>query len=446
MSFSGSCHQMKSSKLRYWRRILGAGLRIGGFDWTTWACFSGVAVAVPACACAAIAFYMTFTNASFVAFSSHQSQHKTSRTLWVFVFAPTSIVLLHILAFTLHTRIRSGVGRVTRQHLGDQREVPSFQQRPFQPYDSEMLGKRQHPDDDSSRETSSSKRRIGMPIPSFYLVTGWVSSEVSTKLPPLPKLEPGLEKEVFTHPGWGAPNYERLEWLGDAYLEQIATCLISETFKSLPTGRCSQMREQLVRNSTLASYFREYGMKSRAILPVDFGGMDREHSKVSHKDMIKTQGDIFEAFVAGAILSDEENGLKNTAEWLKALWGRTILDQIAKAEKAETVVKPVLPRERLAQRILTKGVGLRYGDIPNRKQDPRISMPLYTVGVYLDGWGETGKLLGVGTALSKKEAGQKAATVALENKKLMKLYSEKKDAYMAARDAVENTNDTQQEE
>ena len=68
--------------------------------------------------------------------------------------------------------------------------------------------------------------------------------------------------------------------------------------------------------------------------------------------------------------------------------------------------------------------------MPCRKRDKNLGLPLFAIGAYLDGWGETNKLLGIGTALGKKEAGFKAATVALENRKLMKVYEDKKKAFL----------------
>ena len=79
-------------------------------------------------------------------------------------------------------------------------------------------------------------------------------------LPAIPPITPDLEKAVFTHQGMGRTSilgrattsdhevtYDRLEFLGDAYIEIIATRLIWETYQSLPAGRMSQIRELLVR-------------------------------------------------------------------------------------------------------------------------------------------------------------------------------------------------------
>ncbi|KAL6860308.1 hypothetical protein ACO1O0_004335 [Amphichorda felina] len=213
----------------------------------------------------------------------------------------------------------------------------------------------------------------------------------------------------------------------------------------MPSGRCSQIREQLVRNITLAGYFREYSLMSKAQLPQEiFRNSSVGRGRSSDKDLVKTQADMFEAYVAAVIVSDPENGLSNCVNWLKGLWSRTIQDQIVKAERdapakqaqetsATSTTRAITPREQLASLIAVKGVLIQYKDMPGKeKRDKNLKLELFTVGVYLTGWGENDLLLGWGTALGKKEASQKAATRALENKKLMKLYAGKKQAFLEA--------------
>ncbi|KAH6610248.1 ribonuclease 3 [Trichoderma cornu-damae] len=256
---------------------------------------------------------------------------------------------------------------------------------------------------------------------------------------------PRLFKHTAAIAGLGKKfNYERLEWLGDAYLELISSSLIHQTFTQLRAGPCSQLRERLIRNITLAEYFRHYGMDRWARLPDNFGdnkGAGRGRSK--DKDLLKTQADMFEAYVAAVILSDPREGLTKVVEWLKALWGRTLKEDIQKAEAArkrqetqptEAEATDGSAKQRLSVKIVTKGVTIDYKDLPGEKKDKNLGLPLYTVGAYLTGYGEVGRLLAVGTALSKKEAGQKAAEAALQNKRLMQAYEEKKKQYMQAKD------------
>ncbi|OLN92130.1 Ribonuclease 3 [Colletotrichum chlorophyti] len=291
----------------------------------------------------------------------------------------------------------------------------------------------------------------GPPIPSFNLVEPWTPADIPASLPPLPDIpNPVLEKATFTHPGVTAHksdlSYDRLEWLGDAYVELISSCLIFQTFGGLPTGKCSQLRELLIRNANLGEYSTHYGLMDRAKLPSEYRSFNGQPPAAKPHEIKKVRGDLFEAYVAAVILSDPVDGLARAAKWLKTLWASTIQDQIrttikkpeiqAVKELAETVSQEtsIAPKVRLSQVIGAKGVNIRYEDMPGAKKKDKYNEKLahFTVGVYLDGWGEKNKLLGTGSDLSKKEAGQKAAQMALSNKKLMKLYGDKKAAFKAA--------------
>ncbi|KAJ4158496.1 uncharacterized protein LMH87_009019 [Akanthomyces muscarius] len=293
----------------------------------------------------------------------------------------------------------------------------------------------------------SNSSPLSLRIPSMDYATPWRSSEMSRQLPPLPTIKDRkFEDLAFTHPGFipgSSPDkqYERLEWLGDAYLELIATALIDKTFLQLPSGRCSQIRERLIRNTTLAAYFREYGLESRARLPRDVRNQKHPgRGSSSDKDLLKTQSDMFEAYVAAVILSDPIHGIEIVVRWLKALWGRDIIEDVQRAEQGEAPLprtentgRKRTPKEELSYKLVVKGITLRYERMESNKRDRHLGQELFTVGVYLDGWGETGKLLGVGSALSIKEAGQKAAAEVLEHKKLMKVYEGKKKAFAEAK-------------
>lgn len=295
-------------------------------------------------------------------------------------------------------------------------------------------------------------------------VDAWTASDVPDALPPLPPVyDKSLEEAAFTHPGisqW--QHYERLEWLGDAYLELLASILISQTFPKLSSGRCSQMRERLIRNTTLADYFRQYGLQSRAKLPTDLGRA-AGRGRSNDKDIVKTQADMFEAYTAAAIISDPTDGLSNVIQWLRRLWAMSIQEDLEKLEKeeptkstptqmkdndaaepatntsvaTETATKKLSPKEELAALIVVKGVWLHYEPLKCNKKEKNSGLPLLAAGAYLDGWGETHVLLGTGTALNLKEAGQKAAAEALRNKKLINHYSSKKRQFMKIKAEVE---------
>ena len=160
-------------------------------------------------------------------------------------------------------------------------------------------------------------------------------------------------------------------------------------------------------------------------------------------------GDIFESYVAAVVLSDPADGVRRVSEWLKDLWGMTLAKDIlqeerkgmwmdsplwrlrGKAEPVQSIIstahaEPATAKEQLQKLLGVKGVHLSYKDAAPEKKDPKNKLPLFTVGVYLTGWGEKDKMLASGRANGKKEAGQKAAEMALANKKMIKMYTEKK--------------------
>jgi ribonuclease III len=277
-------------------------------------------------------------------------------------------------------------------------------------------------------------------VPPPLSLTPWTSVSIPTTLPALPAIKsPALETATFTHSGVasnpGTVSYERLEWVGDAYLYLISTLLISSTFISYLPGKCSQIRELLVKNETLASYARHYGFEKRAHLPPEFSDNNHKGFRAKEVEKIKVMGDIFEAYVAAVVLSDPEQGVDRVSSWLKTLWAQTISKQIkdqerlnekAKAIPAGDVNANLNPKELLTRTIGAKGVKITYRDAGPEEKDPTTGFPLFTLGVYLDGWGEHDKQLGIGKALGKKEAGMKAAEMALADKKLIALYGEMK--------------------
>ncbi|KAK8134353.1 RNase3 domain-containing protein [Apiospora sp. TS-2023a] len=306
----------------------------------------------------------------------------------------------------------------------------------------------------SSNKAPKLDESLRLPTPTG--LTAWTPSDTSSILPPLPSInDPVLDKAAFTHSGMVSKpsdmSYERLEWVGDAYLEMFATMFIYQTFPKLPAGRCSQYRESLVKNETLSKYTKAYELEKRIVFPpeFDFGSSNGQGAKAkTHK---KVLGDIFEAYVAAVILGDPDLGLVRASSWMKALWGKELAKEIkteynsrqqsqqaaiqAGTNNSTSLPAPISqdihPKTRLTKTIGTKGVRIYYVD-ENETVDKKLKQRKFTVGAYVDAWGESKVQLGTGTALSKTEAGAKAAQNALENKKLMKKYEQKKQEWEEA--------------
>ena len=293
-------------------------------------------------------------------------------------------------------------------------------------------------------------------VPAFSL-TPWTGSTIPSSLPPLPRvLDPTLEAAAFIHNSNGPGrltdlSYERLEWVGDAYLYLTSTLFISQTFPSFLPGKCSQLRERLVKNVTLADYARQYGFEKRAV----FSEKTSLWNSAKENDKTKILGDIFEAYVAAIVLSDPQNGVIRVTQWLKELWGMTIRKEILSEERSGIRIDSPLWRLRgaavpieiassepatlnakdaLMKAIGAKGITISYREVAPVRKDQHTKLPLFTMGVYLDGWGEKDKQLGYGAAGGKKEAGMKAAEMALGNKKMLKVYIERKRVHQAQMD------------
>lgn len=329
--------------------------------------------------------------------------------------------------------------------------------------------------EDAAEASPTSKTSETPASPVVPVLTAWCPSEVAHEMPSLPPvLDPILERESLTHAGAvrkpGGRSYEQLEWLGDAYLYLMATAFIFLTFPQMKHGDMSQMREVLVRNATLKDYSIHYGLDKRIILPEEYAPNGREGgTKASAKERDKILGDVFEAHVAAIILSDPVSGVANTAAWLKALWSTTISQKIKKntwQAKGAPVIAPTMGplvggqqshdptaqvqpsrggsyKERLSGDLALHEprVSIEYRNLDDgwpQKRDPLTKLRLFTQAAVLVGYGETVQL-GTGTDKNKKEANEKAALNALENKKLMNLYREKK------RVAQENKRAAQQE-
>lgn len=319
----------------------------------------------------------------------------------------------------------------------------------------------------ASQPTQPSPVAKLLPLPRLLLDSPWVSSEIPDELPPLPRIkDPKTEQQVFRHPAVlrEGPSYERLEWLGDAFLEAISSGFILATFPDLSSGRCSQIRERLICNRQLAEYFRSYDLMPRAKIPPEVRQSAKSaQGRSSDKDIIKVQADMFEAYVGGIIEADLEFGMHIACQWLKGVWGRTIKASIVDQEKKsarrtqdqvrfnETKPKedklpnpsqnkvedqssnPMITghaKEKLGLAIAVPGVTIKYEDIPCKKLAHRTKLPLFAIKVTLWGHGEAGLCLGMGTALGKKEAGAKAAEQALSNWKRISKYRDAKRAYL----------------
>lgn len=258
--------------------------------------------------------------------------------------------------------------------------------------------------------------------------------EPSQGLPELPPIDPRFEKPVFTHRSEGLQNpddptmvnYERLEFLGDAQLEHVASLVIFERYNSAAPSKMSTIRESLLRNQVLCEFARRYNFDRKLIIG--------QGSNISKETLVKIHGDVFEAYVAAVILSNEDyhRGFHIVRKWLTALWE----PMLANFGMAGSETFNVKSKEELATAVLVKGIRLNYAEERPSVILKSRGITEYYFGVYLSGWGYDNQHLGSGQGTSKVEAGQNAAKAAMQNP-LMEDIRAKRAAYMVEKEKAE---------
>ena len=205
--------------------------------------------------------------------------------------------------------------------------------------------------------------------------------------------------------GRHSDSYEQLEFVGDAYIELMATRLIYQRYKHLPVGRMSQIRELLVKNETLAEYSLAYRFDEQADVPES-----KASGVYERKTWIKVLGDMFEAYVAAVILSDPIHGFATVEAWLTELWRPRLEERKWEDEELDQMAK-----QTLAKKVLGRDIRLTYVETGKNVAQLSEGKTWYTMQVYLTGWGWFNQLLGTGTGLNKGNAGTRAAMQALQN-------------------------------
>ena len=128
--------------------------------------------------------------------------------------------------------------------------------------------------------------------------------------------DPALLEEALTHKSAGTPNYERLEFLGDAVLELVVTEQIYLLHPSLDEGAMTRMRVALVRRESLA----EVAKRLQLGLHLQFGSGERKSGGMHRVSIL---ADSFEALL-GAVYLDSglevaREVIKNQFDWDKLL-------------------------------------------------------------------------------------------------------------------------------
>jgi ribonuclease III len=105
---------------------------------------------------------------------------------------------------------------------------------------------------------------------------------------------------------------ERLEFLGDSYLNFCISQVIYNEFPNLTPGELSELRSGIVSNANLNLWSRAYGLNNHLVL-----GYSMAHLHVPEKAE-KLIADVFEAYIGGVIVSHPE-GRKLVEQFLDNL-------------------------------------------------------------------------------------------------------------------------------
>jgi ribonuclease-3 len=237
-------------------------------------------------------------------------------------------------------------------------------------------------------------------------------------LPALPLItEPHIHEAVFTHQSLHATNltihqtinlgldYERLEFLGDAYIELIASRALYNRFPQIDIPQLSSLRERLVENLTLGKFSLAYGFPDRLKY-----GKTAQWEKPS-KAWNKVVADILEAYVAGVVLSDPDHGFETAEKWLTELWAPQLLGF------KELIIENPRAKDDLQKLIFVNHIKVEY-----KEEQPMTytnGVQRFYLGAYLTGWGYENEWLGSGEGQNKAQAAISAATDALKRNNIV---------------------------
>lgn len=203
-----------------------------------------------------------------------------------------------------------------------------------------------------------------------------------------------IYQAAFTHKSYSNENnldfsYERLEFLGDAFLSAHITYFIWRHFPNMSEGELTNLRSKAVRQETLAAASLSLGLQKYLFL-----GHGEEST--GGKQRFSILSDIFESFLAAVYIDLGTEAINkilnlNLYEWIfnnsldSIIDYKTKLQEYVQTEKHDPIVYKLI------------------------EQNKKNNVPFFIVGVYLDKI-----LLGKGQASTKKKAEQEAAKAALE--------------------------------
>jgi ribonuclease-3 len=128
--------------------------------------------------------------------------------------------------------------------------------------------------------------------------------------------DPQLLEQALTHRSASRSNYERLEFLGDAFLNFTVASRLYEQCPHYDEGDLSRARASLVNRATLAKVAREIDLEQHIIV----GEGERRTGGAQRSSVL---ADVFEAVVGGILL---DGGHEAARRFVVALFDSRIAD------------------------------------------------------------------------------------------------------------------------
>jgi len=226
-------------------------------------------------------------------------------------------------------------------------------------------------------------------------------------LPALPDIpDDGIRRQVFSHSSsliftanavHPPQSNERLEFLGDSYLNFCIANVLFREFPTLTPGDLTALRAGVVSNANLSTWARAYGLQNQLVM-----GVSMVHLQIPEKAE-KIIADVFEAYIGGVIISRAD--------------GRTLVEQFL-----EAMVQPTLEEHRMilngSIKVDKAAVGRLYELATIKRKKVEFRFVDSEVAGAEDRWeaicGWAGKEAGRAKARNQQEAKHRVAAIVLQ--------------------------------
>jgi ribonuclease-3 len=212
--------------------------------------------------------------------------------------------------------------------------------------------------------------------------------------------DPGLLRQAVTHSGAshgraGAPDNERLEFLGDRVLGLVIAETLIRRFPKASEGELSPRHAALVRREALAEVARTVGLGGYlALAPADSAAGARTNPKLL--------ADACEAVIAALYL---DGGLEAARRFIAGAWERQI---------AQTAAMPIEPKTALQE--WAQGHGRKLPTYRVLRSEGAAHSPIFEVQVEVQGMDPASA-----SGASKQAAEKAAALILLERLGVLRL-------------------------